>query len=312
MANVLVTGATGFTGKYVVQELASAGHQVTAFVRLGSPRELISGWVSRFEVGDLGDPLSLRKAMEGQDVLVNVASIGFGHAKNIVDAARESGVRRSIYFSTTSLFTTLPASSKATRLKAEEAIQTSGGDWTILRPTMIYGDPGDRNLIRLIRWVDRWGMIPVFGPGTFKLQPVNAADLGRSVAKILDHQATFKQAYNLSGGSVVTYNELVELVAGLLERRVKLIHLPVKLSIAAVGLTRWLPRSFRISREQVLRLNEDKAFSHEEATRDFSYTPMSLGDGLAKEVSMYRALGKYPSRSTETDGKSTGPSASSL
>src|SRR5262249_47967900 len=147
-------------------------------------------YVARFAEGDLGDPGSLRGALDGQDVLVNVASLGFGHAEGIVRAACESSVGRAVYFSTTSLFTTLPARSKAVRQRAEDAVRGSGPPWTIVRPTMIYGDPGDRNLIRLIRWVDRFPAIPVFGPGTFRLQPVHADDLAVAVVALLERGET--------------------------------------------------------------------------------------------------------------------------
>jgi uncharacterized protein YbjT (DUF2867 family) len=288
MARVLVTGATGFTGRYVVRRLSEAGYRVTAFVRAGSARGAVEPFVEGFAVGDLGDPGSLGRALRGHDVLVNVASLGFGHASGVVEAAREASVGRAVYFSTTSLFTTLPAPSRSVRQQAEDAIRASDTPWTIVRPTMIYGDPGDRNLIRLIRWVDRWKAVPVFGPGTYLLQPVHADDLARAVVAAIGPGATVGKAYNLSGGTALSYNDLVRLVGELLGRRPRLMHLPVSVSLAAVDVARKLPLGPRFSREQVLRLNEDKAFPHEDAARDLGYRPLALRDGLEREVAMHR------------------------
>lgn len=292
MANVLVTGATGFTGRYVVRRLKDAGHRVTAFVREGSRREPLEGLVEGFAVGNLDDPESLGRALEGRDALVNVASLGFGHARGIVEAVDRAGIGRAIYFSTTSLLTILPAASKVVRQQAEDDVQGSTVPWTIFRPTMIYGDPGDRNLIKLIRWIDRWKVVPVFGPGTYLLQPVHADDLARAVVAALDAPAARNQTYNLSGGTALTYNELVGLVGELLGRKPPLVHLPVSLSLVAVDVARRLPIGVRFSREQVLRLNEHKAFEHDDAARDFGYQPIALRDGLRREVELYREGGR--------------------
>ncbi|SIO55390.1 Nucleoside-diphosphate-sugar epimerase [Singulisphaera sp. GP187] len=288
MANVLVTGATGFTGQYVVRRLVEAGHRVTAFVREGSRRTPLEGLAEGFVVGNLDDSRSLGQALEGRDALVNVASLGFGHAQAIVDAVDRAGIGRAIYFSTTSLFTTLPAATKSVRQQAEDVVRGSTVPWTIVRPTMIYGDPGDRNLIKLIRWVDRWKVVPVFGPGTYRLQPVHADDLAQAVVAALGCEVAAGQAYNLSGGTALSYNELVDLIGELLGRRPRRVHLPVSVSLIAVDLARRIPLAPRFSREQVLRLNEDKTFSHEEAARDLGYRPITLREGLAREVAMHR------------------------
>ncbi len=114
--HVLVTGATGFTGRRVARALVRQGHAVTAFVRDTSDRSVLSGLPVAFAVGDLEVPGSLRAALEDQDALVNVASLGFGHAPGIVEAARQEGIWRSVFLSTAAVKTTIPAASKATRL----------------------------------------------------------------------------------------------------------------------------------------------------------------------------------------------------
>ena len=72
-------------------------------------------------------------------------------------------IKRVVFISSTSIFTRLNASSKAIRLRAEEKIKSSDLDWTIMRPTMIYGTPKDRNMIRLVEWIDKFNFVPVFG-----------------------------------------------------------------------------------------------------------------------------------------------------
>ncbi|MGH9365782.1 MAG: SDR family oxidoreductase, partial [Thermoanaerobaculia bacterium] len=115
---VAVTGAMGFTGQFVVERLSAAGHRLRCLVRLG--RDTAGRTDRAVSVpGDLDDRESLRRLLTGADALVSVASLGFGHAPNLVEACVAAEVRRAVFFSTTSIFTRLEPASKATRLEAE-------------------------------------------------------------------------------------------------------------------------------------------------------------------------------------------------
>ena len=144
MKKVLVTGATGFTGSYVVSALLEQGYEVRCFVRPASNTQILAGHHVDWAYGDLADSDSLKQALENCDILANVASIGFGHAPAIVQAAERAGTKRAIFVSTTAIFTKLNASSKSVRLAAEDCIRKSELAYTILRPTMIYGSSRDR------------------------------------------------------------------------------------------------------------------------------------------------------------------------
>src|SRR5207248_542270 len=129
------------------------------------------------------DPRSLDAAfgVAEADALVNLASLGFGHAPVIVAAAEGAGIDRSVFVSTTALFTRLNAGSKSVRQAAEESIRTSALRWTIIRPTMIYGRPDDRNMARLLAAICRWPVIPLPGGGRRLQQPVHVDDVATAV-----------------------------------------------------------------------------------------------------------------------------------
>jgi nucleoside-diphosphate-sugar epimerase len=281
---VLVTGATGFTGSFVVPALVERGHDVACYVRSSSPTARLP--LDRISLcyGDLSEPALLEAALRGQQVLVNLASLGFGHAPDIVNAALGAGIRRAVFFSTTAIFTRLDSRSKAIRLAAEEAIRSSRLDYTILRPTMIYGTSRDRNLCRLIRFVKRWRFVPVPGAGQALQQPVYVEDLARAVVRVLDTKATVGKEYNLSGARAVSFSAMIDTVAGLLEIRAVKVHLPVTVLAAAVSAAKQASIPLPVSAEQVLRLTEDKAFDHAEAARDFGYAPRSLQEGILLEL----------------------------
>jgi nucleoside-diphosphate-sugar epimerase len=235
-------------------------------------------------LGDLSDPQALSALMRGTEALVNVASLGFGHADSIVRAAREAGIRRAIFVSTTAIFTQLNAQSKEVRLAAEETIETSGLDYTILRPTMIYGSRRDRNMWRLIRFLRFSPIIPVFGDGNSLQQPIYVGDVAQAIVSCLCHDLTIGKSYNIAGKHPLTYNQVIDTVSGHMNKRVWKIHLPFAPVVRLLKLFERTHIPFPIKAEQILRLNENKDFSYEEAQRDFGFSPSSFEDGIALEL----------------------------
>lgn len=281
---VLVTGATGFTGAYVVRLLLEKNYQVSCFVRPTSSTNGLPLNEIRLVQGDLSDAPSLTRALSDADSFVNIASLGFGHAPNIVGAAVAAGVRRAVFISTTAVATTLNAPSKSIRLAAEDAIRSSGLAYTILRPTMIYGSSRDRNICRLIRYLHRWPIIPIFGNGKHLQQPVYVEDVAAAIIQALESEATMGQTYNISGAAPVTYNELIDIVCASMNRRVLKVHLPTGPVVSLLDALERLHIRLPIRAEQIRRLNEDKAFDHERAAKDFDYRPRSVAEGVRLEL----------------------------
>lgn len=282
--NILVTGGCGFTGSFVVPELIRQGHRVCCFVRPTTDRTLLKDHDLSWQTGDLADTDSLAKALEGIDAIVNIASIGFGHAPMIVQAAKLAGVKRAVFFSTTAIFTTLNAPSKAIRLKAEKNICESGLDYTILRPTMIYGSSRDRNMYRLIRFLKKWPAIPVVGSGDYLQQPVYVKDLALAVKNTLLSDKTIKKCYNVPGCNTLEFNEIIDCVGALLKKNIKKIHVPLPPIIAGLNLIERWGGHPPIKSEQILRLNENKTFDYEAARQDFGYSPREFKEGIRCEL----------------------------
>jgi len=288
---VAITGATGFTGRRVAARLLARGHEVRALVRPPLERAALIAPGLELVAGDMGDPTSLRALLEGADGFVHVASLGFGHADAVVAAVDDCGVERSVFFSSTSIYTKLPAASKTERLRAEERIRVSRGAWTILRPTMIYGDSGDRNLSRLIRLVSRAPLVPLPGGGRSLIQPVHVEDLGSAAVAALECPATHRREYDLPGAVASPLREVVEHVARLLGRHLLVVPLPLAPMAAGAWVWSGLRLPPRVTPEQVRRLGEDKAFSLESAREDWGYAPRGWREGLAAEVAVLRETG---------------------
>jgi nucleoside-diphosphate-sugar epimerase len=210
--------------------------------------------------------------------------MGFGQVPGVIEACHRAGIHRAVFVSTTAIFTYLPAPSKVKRKAAEAAVLESGLAWTILRPTMIYGAPGDRNVERLLGTVARWPVIPVPGTGRSLLQPVHVDDLADAVVAAWRSEAAIGKAYEISGAAPISFDAAIDAAARACGRRVRKVHLP----LAPVA---WLLRAIetagitpRIKSEQVLRLAEDKAFPHDAAARDLGFGPRGFASGTAEEA----------------------------
>ena len=283
---VFVTGGTGFTGSHIVPLLLKNGYEVRCLYRPGSDRSFpLRGQPTiEWTLGDVSDPQALSASMQGTDVLVNIASLGFGHADSILSAAKSAGIQRAIFVSTTAIFTQLNAKSKKVRVAAELAIETSGLKYTILRPTMIYGGPRDRNMWRLIRFMRHSPIFPVFGDGNFLQQPIYVGDVAQAIVNCLCNDQTIGKSYNIAGKYPLTYNQVIDTIAGQMKKRIWKIHIPSSPVVRMLKLFERLHVPFPIKAEQVLRLNENKDYNYAEAESDFGFSPLSFEEGIRLEL----------------------------
>jgi nucleoside-diphosphate-sugar epimerase len=279
-----VTGATGFTGSRLVPLLTKNGYAVRCLYRASSDRSSLPQPGIEWAQGDLSDTDALSAAMRGMDTLVNLASLGFGHADSIIEAAKNAGIQRAIFVSTTAIFTQLNAVSRKVRVAAELSVETSGLRFTILRPTMIYGSPRDRNMWRLIRFMRLSPVVPVFGDGQYLQQPIYVDDVVAAILGCLKSDATVGRSYNIAGRHPLTYNEVIDTIGRAMDRRAWKLHIPSKPVVSMLGLFERMHIPFPIKAEQVMRLNENKDFNYAEAQRDFGFSPLAFEEGMGIEL----------------------------
>lgn len=290
---VALAGGTGFTGRRVAARLAAKGQVLRCLVRGTSDRAALPPGVETV-VGDLADAAALSRWLAGCDALVYCASMGFGHIDGVVAAAEAAGVRRAVFISTTALFTRLPAKSKVVRTAAEESVRRSRLAWTILRPTMIYGAPGDRNMERLLRQVARWPVVFVPGDGKALIQPVHVDDLADAVVAAFVTAAAERREYNVSGRAPLSLGSTIDAAASAVGKRRSKLHLPLGAVAATLRAFEAIRLPLPVKSEQVLRLAEDKAFPHDDAARDFGFAPRDFESGIAEEARALEFAGRRP------------------
>lgn len=284
---VLVSGGTGLLGQGLLRVLRESGeHEVRCFVRKTSPVGRLGGLELAY--GDARDAGSMEGALRGTDAFVHIA--GIECAPHVLEAMRRAGPRRLVIVSSTSAHSAYEFRSGPKR-RMEELVRDSELEWTIVRPSMIYGSELDKNVSKLLRFLERSPVFPLFGSGENLWQPVYHEDLARGVLAALEFPGAVGRSYDLPGGRPLSYAELVRTAADALGKKVRVLRTPLGPARRALELAERLGVSLPVRSEQVLRLGEDKAYPYEEARRELGYAPRSFAEGVVLEVARLRELG---------------------
>lgn len=285
---LLVTGGSGFLGRRVVTQAVAQGHQVIGIARSSTAESRLRALGAGVMRGDLDDRRSIERVVQtaDADALLNIASLGFGHANTIVAAAERLSPRRAVFVSTTGIYTTLNPPSKQTRVAAEETIQSSALAWTLIRPTMIYGGPDDRNMCRLLRTLRRCPVLPVPGGGRHLQQPVHVDDLAGLLLRAAVTDVAIGRSYNVAGPRPLTFQEIVAQAGEAAGVQAFCVPVPIRPVIALVAAyEQWSARP-RLKAEQIARLVEDKTFAIDAAARDLGFSPRQFADGIRAEAAL--------------------------
>ena len=286
---VLLTGATGLLGGELLERLTSGGHEARCLVRRESPNmaRLDPEHTEVFH-GDARVENSFVQALNGMDVLLHVA--GMEYAPQVIPAMRRSGVERLVVVGSTSVHSAYEHRS-GWRRTMETLVRESGLDWTIVRPTMIYGSELDKNMHKLLRFLDRSPVFPVFGSGANLWQPVYYKDLARGIMAAIEKPEAVYQSYDLPGAEPLAYLDLVRTTARALGRNPRIVRLPLEPVRQALRLAEFVRLPLPVESEQVMRLREDKAYSCEKARQDLVYTPRTFPEGMELEVARLQEIG---------------------
>ncbi|WP_199312615.1 NAD-dependent epimerase/dehydratase family protein [Microcoleus sp. FACHB-672] len=292
---LLVTGATGLQGSLFLNHLATASPntQVYCLVRPTSDLSTIKklDLNLNFLIGDSSTVETWEQGLKQYSPATIIHIAGIRHIPAILESLKKAGQSpRLIVIGTTGIYSQYNHYS-ADYKDIETQLAEYPGSSCLLRPTMIYGSHRDQNLHKLIVFCKRYGFFPVFGSGNCLLQPVHADDLAQGILAAYQ-RPEIEGAYNLSGGSVVAFRELLALVAKLIGKPVRQISFPLNLGIwFATRLEGLLGQRSPVRREQILRLQEDKAYPHDAAQRDLNFLPRTLEVGLQQELELLRSQG---------------------
>lgn len=297
MATVLVTGASGFVGSYVVPELAAAGHRVVALVRSADAgadvrRRLPAGLAAGVELrtGDVMDPATLGPALAGVDAVVHLVAIprdwnggkdllrvNLDGTRNVIAAMEAAGVRRLVHLGALGVEDREELNYAKSKARAEAAVRASSLDWTILKPSLLFGPrDGFFNIVADLVRVP-FPIVPVPGNGKSRFQPMHVADLALGMRLALERPATIGQAYELGGPRVWTYREITQAVAQAMGKRRLILPMPVPLIALVAGLAEKLRlRFFPVATDQLRQLALDNVGPLDGVHRALGFVPRKM------------------------------------
>lgn len=284
MQRIAIVGASGELGYRLVQRLCCR-YRIVAIARRAGKKDF-SGWeaVDVRLVADARDTPALAAALDGCDAVINASYIWFAQAINDALARCAAPPRHAVFTGSTGIHTRLPSESAERKRAAEDYIRSHMQcRWTIIRPTMIFGHKDDRNISRLVRVLDRLRVFPLIGDGSSLIQPVFIHDLVTAYDIALFNERCYGKAYDVAGGRAYSNRDLIRCAAHSLGKKTLLLPLPAGLMGMAVGLLARL-RLSPITREQVLRFQENKHIDLHPFVAEFNYVPRDFEQGIGELV----------------------------
>ena len=295
MQRAFVTGATGFVGRNLIRALLANGFLVRCLVRPGSERDL-QGFESIDRVpGDVLRPEGLVASVEGCAAVIHLVGIirerpmrGVTFERlhtqataNMLDVARRAGAKRFLQMSALGTRSGARSRYHATKWQAEEAVRASGLDWTIFRPSIIFG-PGDEFVSMLARMIGRLPAVPVLGDGQYRLQPIPVEQVAEGFARALRGPAGVGQTYEVGGPAAYRFVEILDAIgAAVGHPHVRKIHVPLGLVKLMTRVLGWLPL-YPVSMDQIRMLEEESVTDPSRFFADFGITPEPLAEGLRR------------------------------
>lgn len=212
----------------------------------------------------------------------------------VLKMAAALGAKRIIAFGSTGRFSKVGSTSTieqdfvAQQMRAERVFssqcETAGIAWTLFRPTMIYGADADLNVAFIKSMIRLFGFFPIPWGARGLRQPVHLDDLAAACVAALQCERTYNQAYNLGGGEVLDFPELVRRIFRAERRRPILLTIPKSLFSLLVKIAARNPRYAFIRQEMVDRMFMDLTTDNEPAQHDFGYKPrafLPVGSAMA-------------------------------
>lgn len=325
MKRAFVTGASGFTGSYLCDTLIEKGYTVTALVRKNSKVAHLEKKGIKLVEGDLADPASVKGKIEGIDIVFHIAAlyrqegiskdmfnkVNVEGTRVLLDEAISGKAKRFVHCSTVGVQGEIknpPAKETApynpgdhyqvSKLEGEKLalsyFHDKKIDGVVVRPVGIYG-PGDTRFLKLFRHIHK-GNFKMIGKGKALYHLTFVQDLVDGIILSGETAQASGQVYTIGGNEYLPLDELVKLLAEILNKKVSKIRIPLFPVYVAAFLCETICRPLKIEpplyRRRLDFFTKDRAFDISKAKKDLGYSPrVPLKEGLTRTARWYKENG---------------------
>ncbi len=289
---ILVTGGTGFVGSHLVGRLAREGIETRCLVRSSSKAGGIETLGMEAVVGDVTERRSLADAVDGVDAVVHLVGIirepkgvtfELVHSqgtRNLVEACLDAGVERFIYISALGTRPEAPSRYHKTKWEAEEIVRKSGMEYTILRPSIMFGARGEF-VEFLKKIIHQAPLVPVVG-GSSLVQPIHVENTVDCIIQSIQGKAV-NRTVEIGGPEQMTYRQLFKTFAEVAGVEKTFIEIPIWLVKPLAYVMEAVMDNPPVTSQQLIMLGEDNICDNTEMLKTFKLELISLREGL-KEI----------------------------
>ena len=227
---VLVCGATGYLGRYVIKELHKQGYQVRALVRKSTKIEDLREFIDEVYEAEVTKPETLNGICDGIDVVISSIGItrqkdgltymdvDYQGNKNLLEEAKKEGISKFIYISVFNADKMKNVKGIQAKVKFEEELKKSGLGYSIVSPNGFFSD-----MLDYLQMAKK-GRGYVFGSGEFRINPIHGEDLAEVCVNAVNG---VEKEINVGGPDIITHNEIVAIAFESLNKKIKISRIPI-------------------------------------------------------------------------------------
>lgn len=289
---ILVTGGTGFVGSSLATDLLNKNYKVRVLARHPERAPALTDAGCQASRGDVTDISSVLRAItpeiEAVVHLVGVLAPPRGSSfkavhvegtRNVVEACKGMGISRLLHMSVLGARPDSPSEYYRTKWQAEEIVRSSGLEYTIFRPSIIFG-PKDSFTNLFARIIRLSPVVLIPGNGFSKMQPVYVGDVVSAFSMSIKGKETIGRALELGGPDVLSFDEVMDAIGRALGKRRVKAHVPVPVMNIAAFFAETFLKKPPLSREALKMLSEDNVTSLNALSDVFGLKLTSLSEGL--------------------------------
>ncbi len=296
--HIIVTGANGYLGKYVLTEAIKQGYHVIGF-KYNHVRSVIIDHphIEYIDCDIRKDILSqpgIEETVKDKQIfgIVNAAAllgssdydenyqVNAQGVRNVIDFAEKTGIKKLVQISSVVVMKQIKGPYGITKLKGQEFLEASALDYTTFIPAMILG-PESLGINRVLKNVFRFPLVvPLIGSGKQTQHPIFVKDFAKYIVKSIETPATNRKTYEIGGDTVLSFKALIKLILEI--RNKKRIFVPVPVFVAS-----FLGKLFQSTQkvpvftaEHVKGILQDSKLNTEALKRDLDFNPIPLKEAL--------------------------------